>query len=81
MTESEARDRSLELVEESEICLLGTTDTEGAPQIKAVIRAGHVGIGEVWISINTPSEPVAQIEKDPRVCLYVGQWTNEPCAG
>ena len=81
MDEVQARRRATQLVEESQICMLGTVDPEGAPQIKAVIRADHVGMAEVWISTNTSSEHVAQLAREPRACLYFGQWESEPWRG
>jgi hypothetical protein len=39
MTDAEARNRALSLVEAAEICLLGTVGAGCTPHIKAAIRA------------------------------------------
>jgi general stress protein 26 len=81
MDESEVRASALELVERSLIAMVGTLGEDGSPQIKAMIKAEHEDLKTIWFSTNTSSEHVGQLERDPRACVYFGQWAEEPWRG
>lgn len=81
MNEAKIREKALELVERSNIAFLGTIGSDGGPEIKAVQVADREGMSAVWISTNTSSERVGQLERDPRACLYFVQYDREPWAG
>jgi|GEM_PF-3960699 len=70
MNEREVRAAALNLVEESPVMMLGTLGEQGEPHIKAVQLADFEGLNILWISTNTTSEHVTQLERDPRACLY-----------
>jgi general stress protein 26 len=66
----EAVSRSLELVNASKTCLLGTNGADGFPNIKAMLNLKHEGLKHVWFSTNTSSKRVQQLKKDKRACVY-----------
>jgi len=59
-----------ELIDRSEIGLLGTNGEDGCPNIKALIKMENEGLKRVWFSTNTSSRRVSQLLRDPRACLY-----------
>ncbi len=81
MNEAEVRAAALELVERSRIAFLGTIGGEGGPEIKAVECADHDGLEAIWISTNTSSEHVGQLEKDPRASVYFAYHDSIPWQG
>jgi len=81
MNEAQIREASRELVERSDIAFLGTIGSDGGPEIKAVLVADREGMDAIWISTNTSSEHVGQLERDPRACLYFVQQEREPWTG
>ena len=81
MTEDQAKDVALGLVERAQIAMVGSIGLEGDPQIKAMIKAEHEGLKTIWFSTNTSSEHVAQFRKDPRACVYFAEWADEPWRG
>jgi len=70
MTEDDAKNKALELINRSTIALLGTNAPDGYPNIKAMIKMENVGLKETWFSTNKSSGRVAQLQKDPRSCIY-----------
>ena len=70
MDKKEAMTKGLQLIESSEICLLGTNGEDGFPNIKAMLNAKHEGINRIWLSTNTSSKRLQQLKKDNRACLY-----------
>lgn len=81
MNEKEVRAAAKELVERSEIAFLGTLGEDGDPQTKAVLVADREGMEAIWISTNTSSEHVAQLEADPRASLYFEHHGSAPWHG
>jgi len=81
MNEAEAKGKALELVERSKIAFLGTLSESGGPEIKAVERADYDGLEAIWVSTNTSSEHVAQLEADPRASIYFVQHETIPWHG
>ena len=64
MNETEVRAAALELVRRSRFAMLGTLGEDGFPHIKAVLKAEDEGLRAIWISTNTSSQHVAQLEAD-----------------
>jgi len=81
MDDAEVRARALDLVERSTIAMVGTVGEGGAPRIVAMIKAEHGGLKTIWFSTNTSSEHVAQLERDPRACVYFAEWAESPWRG
>jgi len=70
MDEQEVMAEGLQLIERSEICLLGTNGEDGFPNIKAMLNVKHEGINRIWFITNTSSRRVQQLRKDNRACVY-----------
>jgi len=70
MDKQEAMTEGLQLIERSQICLLGTNGEDGSPNIKAMMNAKHEGMNRIWLSTNTSSRRVQQLKKDNRACVY-----------
>jgi general stress protein 26 len=70
MQTDDAIRKSLILVENSKIALLGTNGDEGYPNIKAMLVADQEGLKRIWFSTNTSSRRVAQLRRDPKACVY-----------
>ncbi len=70
MTVDTARKKGLELVEKSGIAYLGSIGKDGAPSIKAFMKAETEGLKTVWFSTNTSSRRVADLRRNPRCCVY-----------
>jgi general stress protein 26 len=70
MEKEEAIRKSLELVEQSNIALLGTNGDDGYPQIKAMLVPDHEGLQRIWFSTNTSSRRIEQLRRDPKACVY-----------
>lgn len=81
MTEDQARAIALGLVETAQIAMVGSIDLDGAPQIKALIKAEHEGLKTIWFSTNTSSEHVTQFKREPRTCVYFAEWNDGPWRG
>ena len=69
-TEAEAKTAGLTLMDTCKICFLGTSGEDGFPNIKAMLNLRHEGLKTVWLSTNTSSKRVAQLNKDNRSCIY-----------
>jgi general stress protein 26 len=70
MDKQEVMAEGLQLVERSQICLLGTNGEDGFPNIKAMMNAKHEGMSKIWFSTNTHSKRVQQLKRDNRACVY-----------
>jgi general stress protein 26 len=70
MTTQEAIRQSLELVEKSGFCMLGTIADDGSPNIKGMYNLKHQGLNKTWFSTNASSKRVQQLRKDNRACVY-----------
>ena len=81
MDKQDVRAAALNLVEESDVMMLGTLVDQGEPHIKAVEVVNSDGLKALWISTNTSSEHVAQLERDRRACLYFVYHDNMPWRG
>jgi general stress protein 26 len=70
LDEKSAMAAGLELINNSKICLLGTKDGDGFPNIKAMLNLKHDGLKHIWFSTNTSSKRVQQLKNDKRACVY-----------
>ena len=70
MKKQEAINQGLELVNRSAIVMLGTHGEDGFPNIKAMLKMENQGLKKLWFSTNTSSKRLAQIKKNPKVCVY-----------
>jgi general stress protein 26 len=70
MQTSDAEKSALALANRSGFAMLGSNGDGGYPNVKAMIKMENEGLGVVWFSTNTSSKRVAQLEKDPRACVY-----------
>jgi general stress protein 26 len=76
LTTEEARREGLQLMDNAPLCLLGTNDGTGYPQIKAMLKVGNEGLRHVWFSTNTASKRVAQLLRDPKAAVYLYDQAN-----
>jgi len=70
MNKQEAIAQGLELIEKSNICMLGTNGDDGFPNIKGMMNLKHEGLKKIWFSTNTSSKRVQQLRNDNRACVY-----------
>lgn len=70
MNKQEAIAQGLELIEKSNICMLGTNGDDGFPNIKGMTNLKHEGLKKIWFSTNTSSKRVQQLRKDNKACVY-----------
>ncbi len=66
--------QALELVDHSQIAMVGSNGEDGYPHIKAMIRAESQGLKHIWFSTNTSSRRVAQFRRDPKASVYFLDW-------
>ena len=76
MEKQEAIQKALDLANKSTIAMLGTNGDDGYPNIKAMIKVENEGLRTVWFSTNTSSRRVAQLLRDPKVCVYFVDFEN-----
>ncbi len=77
MQQQEAMQCGLELVNRSNIAMLGSNGDDGYPNIKAMIKVENEGLQTIWFSTNTSSKRVSQLVKNPKTCVYfvdLDQW-------
>lgn len=70
MTEAEARHLAEQLVGNSTLAMFGTTDAEGYPNVRAMLKLEHDGIRLLWFSTYAKANRTAQIRKNPKTCVY-----------
>ncbi len=71
MDKQEAIIQSLEMVDKSAVCMVGTIAEDGFPNIKSMFNLKHDGFKRFWFSTNTSSRRVRQLKKDNRGCVYL----------
>ena len=76
MTSEEAINKSLELVANSPIAMLGTNGGDGYPNIKAMIKMESEGLKTIWFSTNTSSKRVQQLRDNPKASVYFVDMDN-----
>ncbi len=70
MDKNFAVEKSLALIKNSKIAMLGTIDHQGYPNIKAMLNLDTEGMTAMWFSTNTSSQRVAALLKDSKACVY-----------
>jgi pyridoxamine 5'-phosphate oxidase len=70
MEESHVRERSLALVDRSDIAILATIDDVGHPDARAVMKVEAEGLESLWFTTNTSSEKVVHLGGNPKACVY-----------
>lgn len=70
MGKEEALEQSLDLVNRSQIAILGTNGEDGYPNMRAMIKAENEGLKTIWFSTNTSSRKVPQLKKSSKACVY-----------
>ena len=70
MEKNYAIEKSLELIKNSKIAMLGTIDDHGYPNIKAMLNLDTEGLNEIWFSTNTSSKRVMNLAKNSKACIY-----------
>lgn len=62
--------KAMELINDSEIAMIGTMDDDGYPNIKAMLNVTSEGMKTIWFSTNTSSKRVAQIKNNKKASVY-----------
>lgn len=70
MEKEEGINKSLDLLERSEIAMVGSNDESGHPHIKAMFKIESDGLQTIWFSTNTSSKRVSQFKQNPKASLY-----------
>jgi len=60
----------LELVDRTTIVMLGTVDSEGFPNIRAMLKMENEGLKRIWFSTNTSSRKIRQLGENRKACVY-----------
>jgi general stress protein 26 len=76
MQREEAIREALSLADSAGFAMLGTHGEEGHPNIKAMIKMENEGLKRIWFSTNTSSKRVKQILENPKVCVYIADFTQ-----
>ena len=58
------------LVDRTSICMLGSIDNEGYPNIRAMLKMENEGLHTIWLSTNTSSRKISQLSSNPKTCVY-----------
>ncbi|MCX8128514.1 MAG: pyridoxamine 5'-phosphate oxidase family protein [Clostridia bacterium] len=66
----EIRCKSLQLIESCGIAMVGSSDGDGYPNIKAMLKMETEGLKTFWFSTNTSSKRVKQFKDNPKACVY-----------
>ncbi|WP_199613812.1 pyridoxamine 5'-phosphate oxidase family protein [Paenibacillus alkalitolerans] len=61
---------SLDLLERSEIAMVGSTDENGYPHIKAMFKIESDKLKSIWFSTITSSRRVSQFIRNPKASVY-----------
>ncbi len=70
MSEKEGLEKGLELANRSKIVMLANIDANGYPHVRAMIKMENEGIDSIWMTTNTSSDKLVQLQKDNKACLY-----------
>lgn len=70
MTDTEAKQLALALVERNPPMTLGTIGHGGAPEIKAMMKMRNDGLRRFWFCSNTSARRTEALRRDARACIY-----------
>ena len=76
MPTEEAFEKALDLVNNSEKCILATIDEKGFPNLKAMFNAKNDGMKEILFSTNTSSIRTQQVKNNEKACVYFVDMEN-----
>ncbi len=62
--------RSLALVGRCSTALVGSVDSAGFPNIKAMLKMENEGLSTFWFSTNNSAKRTARFRENPRACVY-----------
>jgi general stress protein 26 len=65
-----AIEKGLEIIKSSKIALVGSIDSEGFPNIKAMMNLESEGLKKIWFSTNSSSKRVIYLKNNPKACVY-----------
>ena len=78
MTSIEAKQQALALVERNPLIMtLGTVGPDGAPEIKAMMKARNDGLRRFWFCSNTSARRTDILRRDGRACLYAYEFVAD----
>ena len=78
MVTIEAKRLALELVERNPLVMMvGTIGQDGAPEIKAMVKARNEGLNRFWFCSNTSARRTEALRRDSRACLYAYEYAPE----
>ena len=78
MTNSEAKQQALALVERNPlIMMLGTVGPGGVPEIKAMLKTKNHGLRRFWFCSNTSARRSEVLRHDGRACLYAYEFAAD----
>jgi general stress protein 26 len=70
MPHADATQRGLALVKRSDFAMIASIDSDGYPNVRAMLKMDHDGLREIWFTTNTSSRKIEQIEANPRTSVY-----------
>jgi general stress protein 26 len=78
MTNTEAKQQALALVERNPlVMMLGTIGSDGAPEIKAMVKTRNDGLRRFWFCSNTSARRTEALRHDGRACLYAYEYATD----
>ena len=78
MTNIEAKQRSLALVEQNPLIMtLGTVGPGGVPKIKAMMKVRNEGLNRFWFCSNTSARRTEVLRHDKRACVYAYEFAMD----
>jgi len=78
MTNIEAKQCALALAERYPlVMMLGTVGSDGAPEIKAMVKMRNDGLRRFWFCSNTSARRTEVLRHNGRACLYAYEYTSD----
>jgi len=78
MTNIEVKQMALALVERDPlVMMLGTVGSDGASEIKAMVKIRNDGLRQFWFCSNTSARRTEILQHDDRACLYTYEFTAD----
>ena len=78
MANGEVRQQALSLVERNPLVMMvGTVGQDGAPEIKAMVKARNEGLRLFWFCSNTSARRTEVLRRDGRACLYAYEYAPD----
>ena len=78
MANGEVRQQALSVVERNPLVMMvGTVGQDGAPEIKAMVKARNEGLRLFWFCSNTSARRTEVLRRDGRACLYAYEYAPD----